>query len=82
MGKIFSILCIVTELATRRVVVAVITTNPNEAWMLRMVRNLTDVETGMLRGARHLIVDRDTKFSIEFWTFLDREAVDVIRVPP
>lgn len=50
--------------------------------MLQMARNLTDVETGMLRGTRHLIIDRDTKYSAEFRTFLAREGVHVIRLPP
>ena len=56
----------VINLSTRRVVIAGVTTNPNEAWMLQMARNLTDAETGMLRGTRHLIVDRDTKYSNAF----------------
>lgn len=72
----------VIDLATRHVVIAGITMNPNEVWMLQMARNLTDAETGMLRGTRHLIVDRDTKFSKAFRTFLAREGVEVIRLPP
>ena len=35
----------------------------------------------MLRGTRHLIVDRDTKYSTAFRTFLARERVEVIRLP-
>jgi transposase InsO family protein len=72
----------VIDLATRHVVIAGITTNPNDAWMLQMARNLTDAETGMLRGTRHLIVDRNTKYSKAFGTFLAREGVEVIRLPP
>lgn len=36
----------------------------------------------MLCGARHLIVDRDTKYSAAFRTCLARESVRVIRLPP
>jgi len=72
----------VIDLATRRVVIAGITTNPTEGWMLQMARNLTDAETGMLRGTLHLIVDRDTKYSKAFRTFLAREGIEVIRLPP
>lgn len=72
----------VIDLATRRVVIAGITTNPTEGWMLQMARNLTDAETGMLRGTRHLIVDRDTKYSAAFRTLLARDGVHVIRLPP
>jgi transposase InsO family protein len=81
-GLVTHYILFVIDLATRRVVIAGITTNPNEAWMLQMARNLTDAETGMLRDTRHLIVDRDTKYSGAFRTFLAREGVHVIRLPP
>jgi transposase InsO family protein len=73
---------LVIELATRRVAICGITTNPNEAWMLQMARNLIDSGSGALLGKRHLIVDRDTKYSSAFRAFLAREGVDVIRLPP
>ena len=72
----------VIELTTRRVAICGITTNPNEAWMLQMARNLIDSGSGALLGKRHLIVDRDTKYSSAFRAFLAREGVDVIRLPP
>lgn len=81
-GLVTHYILFVIDLATRRVVIAGITTNPNEAWMLQRARYLTDAETGMLRGTRHLIVDRDTKYSAAFRTFLAREGVHVIRLPP
>jgi len=61
-GLVTYCILFVIDLATRHVVIAGITTNPNEVWILQMARNLTDAETGMLRGTRHLIVDRDTKY--------------------
>jgi putative transposase len=81
-GLVTHYILFVIDLATRRVVIAGITPNPNEAWMLQMARNLTDAGTGMLRGRQHLIVDRDTKYSAAFRTFLVREGVEVIRLPP
>jgi putative transposase len=72
----------VIELATRRVVICGTTTNPNEAWMLQAARNLLDMKSGILQGKRHLIVDRDTKYSTAFRTFLAREGTEVIRLPP
>lgn len=72
----------VIELATRRVVICGITTNPNEAWMLQAARNLLDTRCSLLHGKRHLIVDRDTKHSAAFRAFLAREGVEVIRLPP
>jgi len=38
-------------------------TNPNDVWMLQISPNLIDVESGVLRDKRFLIVDRDTKYS-------------------
>ena len=81
-GLVTQYILFVIDLAARRVVIAEITTKPNEAWMMQMARNLTDAETGMLRDTRHLIVDRDTNYSTGFRTFLAREGVDVIRLPP
>ena len=81
-GLITHYVLFVIDLATRRVVIGGITTNPNEAWMLQVARSLTDGESGALLGKRHLIVDRDTKYSTAFRTFVAREGVEVIRLPP
>ena len=50
--------------------------------MLQMSRNLLDPEFGFLRDKKHLIVDRDTKYSAEFRSALEREGIGVIRLPP
>jgi putative transposase len=50
--------------------------------MLHAARTLTYSESGMLLGKRHLIVDRDTEYSAAFRTFLGREGVEVIWLPP
>ena len=81
-GLITHYVLFVIDLATRRVVVGGITTNPNEAWMLQVARSLTDSESGVLLGKRHLIIDRDTKYSTAFRMFVAREGVEVIRLPP
>ena len=62
------------ELRTRAVKIAGITTNPTEAWMLQIARNLWDVEDGVLREATKLIVDRDTKYSHD-WREIGRAHV-------
>jgi len=51
------------DIATRRVQIAVTTTNPTSAWMEQIARNVTDWDTGILRHKRFLIVDRDAVFS-------------------
>jgi putative transposase len=81
-GLVTHYILFVIDLATRRVLIAGITTNPNEAWMLQMGRNLTDVKSEMLCDTRHLIIDRDNKYSTAFRIFLAREGIQVIRLPP
>jgi len=48
----------VISLSDRVVQIAGITTRPDEAWMLQVVRNLIDAETGVLRERRYLLLDR------------------------
>ena len=72
----------VIDLATRRVTLCGMTTNPNEVWMLQVARNLLDSESGTLRDKRHLILDRDTKYCASFRQTLEREGIGVIRLPP
>jgi putative transposase len=79
-GLVTHYVLFVIQLATRRVDICGITTNPNEAWMLQMARNLMSTKSGALLGKRHLIVDRDTKYTLAFRTFLAREGIDVIRL--
>ena len=69
------------NLASRSVEIAGVTTHPNEAWMLQIARNLTDVDEGFLRGTRYLILDRDTKYTEAFRRMLVREGIQVIRLP-
>jgi putative transposase len=65
------------ELCTRAVNIAGITTNPAEAWMLQIARNRCDVEGGVLCEATKLIVDRGTKYSHGWRTWLERQRVEV-----
>ena len=50
--------------------------------MLQVSRNLFDSESGALRDMRHLLLDRDTKYSMRFRQSITREGVEVIRLPP
>jgi len=47
-----------------------------------MSRILLDPVFGFLRDKKHLVVDRDTKYSAEFRSALEREGIGVIRLPP
>ena len=81
-GLVTYYLLFVMEVATRRVHFAGCTTNPAEAWMKQIARNLTDCEDGFLNGKRYLIMDRDGKFCPSFRDILEQEGVDCIRLPP
>ena len=70
------------RLATRRVHVAGITTNPNSVFMIQVARQLTDEMDGALRDTRFLIMDRDTKFTKHFKGFLRREGIEPVTYPP
>jgi transposase InsO family protein len=70
------------RLATRRVHIAGITTNPNSAFIIQVARQLTDEFDGALNGTRFLIMDRDTKFTKHFKAFLRREGVKPVTYPP
>ena len=54
---------------------------PNEAWMLQMVRHLTDLWAGFLRSSRHLLHDRATLFSERFGQLLRSALAEPLRLP-
>jgi hypothetical protein len=71
-GLVTIYLLFVMEVGTRRVHFAGSTTNPAEAWMKQIARNLTDNFDGFLLGKRYLLMDRDTKFCESFRSILLR----------
>jgi putative transposase len=81
-GLVTCYLLFVMELATRRVHFAGCTPNPDESWTCQAVRNLTDAESGFLRGKKYLLMDRDTKFSEAFRVTLEQAGVKAVRLPP
>lgn len=72
----------VMDLDRRCVEVAGITLHPNEAWMMQVARNLTSSDDGFLQGKSRIIMDRDAKFTRQFRSYLRREGIEVIRLPP
>ena len=62
-GLVRYLVFFVIELQTRRIHIAGIGCNPQGAWMVQLARNLTDATSGFLKGARHLIVDRDPLYT-------------------
>ena len=72
----------VMSLADRVVKIAGITTQPGEAWMLQVGRNLIDEESGALASKRYLILDRDAKYTQQFRRLVEEGGAEVIRLPP
>ena len=81
-GLVTHYLLFVISLADRVVEVLGITAKPREAWMLQIARNLADLENGMLRDKRYLIIDRDTKYTKQFRRLVREAGTQVIRAPP
>ena len=72
----------VIELKTRRVAIAGIHHQPYGEWMEQVARNLTDSFEGFLRGATHLIHDRDPLFTQTFDQILKNGGVTTVKLPP
>ena len=70
------------DIATRSVHIAGIITNPGTSLTMQVARNLTDIDDGLLSGKGYLILDRNTKYSNAFRSFLARNGIKIIRLPP
>src|SRR5512134_3533362 len=81
-GLVTYYLLFVISLADRVVNIIGITTRPDESWMLQIARNVTDSQEGALNSKRHLIIDRDTKYSQQFRRLVQDSGTKVIRLPP
>ena len=81
-GLVTHYLLFVIGLVDRVVSIAGITTTPDESWMLQIARNMTDAQSGALNAKRHLIIDRDTKYSEQFRRLIRDSGTQIIRLPP
>ena len=71
------------RLATRQVHFAGCTTNSIGPWMAQIARNLTDIIDGPFRQQiRHVLMDRDTKFTAEFRAILTSSGIASVLLPP
>lgn len=64
----------VIDIATRRVHIAGITSQPSEAWMKQIARNLTDYVDGFLKQTRPL-------YTCAFRGMLKESGVNIVRLP-
>jgi putative transposase len=79
--KRFAVLFVI-HLATRRVQIAGIASEPDSAWVIQCGRQLTDPVDGFLAGKRFLLHDRDPLFSAAFSETLAPTGVETVRLPP
>jgi putative transposase len=72
------------HVGTRKIHIAGITPNPHREWMAQVVRNIADVDEGMLvqNGCKYLIHDRDSKFCEHFDGLLRSVDIEPVRLPP
>jgi putative transposase len=80
-GLVTFYLLFVMELATRRVQFAGCTCNPDGPWMKVVAKELTAYD-GFLNGKKHILVDRDTKFTAEFRKIIEDAGTKCVLLPP
>jgi putative transposase len=64
--------------ASRMVEIVGVITNPDDAFMAQVARNLTDPVDGFFRSCKFVILDRDTKFTDQFRRILGDASVEVV----
>ena len=74
------------EIATRKVVLGGITTNPNDQWMTQTARELTGCDDPLYHGESKkrlfLLRDRDAKYTDSFDRILRQEGFRILKLPP
>lgn len=71
----------VIDLSSRYVAICGTTESQNEEWMKQVARGLTDAFDGLCLGKRHLIIDRDTKYTETFKNLLKSSGVETVLSP-
>ncbi|PYQ71348.1 MAG: hypothetical protein DMG04_21545 [Acidobacteria bacterium] len=77
----FAVLFVI-ELATRRVEITGVMSEPDSAWVLQCGRQVTDAVDGFLIGKHFLLHDRDPLFGDAFRETLAAAGVQTVRLPP
>jgi putative transposase len=70
------------HLSSRKVHIAGMTPQPNQAWMMQVARNVTMEQWGFLSPGQYLIHDRDGKYCPAFQQLIDAAGVMRVPLPP
>ncbi|MHB0946577.1 MAG: integrase core domain-containing protein [Sedimentisphaerales bacterium] len=70
------------NLATRKVEIIGIKSDPDGIGMEQVARNMVDCEEGFLKEKKYLIHDRDPLFTPAFCSVLESEDIECIKLPP
>lgn len=79
-GLITFYVLFVIDLASRRVQIGGITTQPDGPWMAQVARELSGFD-GFLSGKSYLLIDRDTKYTDQFHRILRDAGVKPLVLP-
>ena len=80
-GLVRYVVFFVMNLKTRTVEIAWMTSQPNEARMTQLARNLTDARDGFLRGVQYVILDRDPLYTTTFRHLLRDSGAKPLLLP-
>ena len=80
-GLVRYVVFFVMKLKNRTVEIAGITSQPDEAWMTQVARNLTDFRDGFLRGVDYVILDRDPLYTAAFRRLLRDSGAKPLVLP-
>jgi transposase InsO family protein len=80
-GTVRYMVFVVMHVKSRAVEIGGIVRAPTGEWMKQVARNLTDAESGLLRGATHLILDRDPVYVPQFKALLETSGIKVVQIP-
>jgi putative transposase len=69
------------HLGSRKVHIAGMTPQPNQAWMMQVARNVTMEHWGFLSSGQYLIHDRDGKYCSAFQQVIDTSGVKRVVLP-